>query len=54
AEDPSEMHNRYADPKYKETVAALKDQLKKLREDLDETDENYPKIAKIIEDNWDK
>ncbi len=54
AEDPAEMHNRYGDPKYSQTIAGLKSQLKKLREDLDETDKDYPKIAKIIEDNWDK
>ena len=54
AEDPAEMHNRYGDPKYKQTIAGLKRQLKKLREDLGETDEDYPKIARIIEENWDK
>jgi uncharacterized sulfatase len=48
------MHNRYGQAKYKDTIADLKRQLKKLREDLGETDEKYPRIAKIIEDNWDK
>jgi len=52
AEDPGEMHNRYGLARYKDTIADLKRQLKKLREDLDETDEKYPRIARIIQEHW--
>jgi len=53
AEDPQAMHNRYGEPKYAGVIADLKRQLKQLRQDLDETDENYPKIQKIIDEHWD-
>jgi hypothetical protein len=33
-------------------IVGLKKQLKKSREELDETDENYPEIAAIIEKHW--
>jgi arylsulfatase A-like enzyme len=50
--DPGEMNNLYRDPEYQDVIARLKKQLKKSREDLDETDENYPGIAAIIEKHW--
>jgi len=52
--DPEELHNRYNDPAYKEIVAKLKAELKKQREELNETDANFPELQKIIEANWDK
>jgi len=52
--DPEELHNRYNDPAYKEIIANLKLELKKQREELHETDANFPKIQKIIDNNWDK
>jgi uncharacterized sulfatase len=51
--DPQEMNNIYDDPKYKLVVKKLKAQLKTLRKELNETDDNYPHIQKIIDDNWD-
>jgi len=51
--DPGEMNNRYLDPDYQDVIARLKKQLKKSREELDETDENYPGIIAIIEKHWD-
>ncbi len=51
--DPNEMNNLYGDPEYKEVIADLKDQLKDMRKDLNETDKNYPHIQKIIDENWD-
>ena len=52
--DPQELHNRYNDPEYKEIIAQLKEELKKQREDLNETDIKYPEIQKIIDEYWDK
>lgn len=50
--DPQEMHNEYANPKYTKTIAQLKQQLKQLREELDETDAKYPHIQKVIDAHW--
>ncbi|QZT37877.1 sulfatase [Halosquirtibacter xylanolyticus] len=50
--DPQEMNNCYNDPRYSKVVKDLKSRLHQLRVDLNETDENYPKIDKIIEENW--
>ena len=46
------MNNAYGDPKYKDIIAGLKEQLIKLREDLNETDANYPHIQKVIDAHW--
>ena len=50
--DPYEMNNAYTDPKYKETIQVLKNQLANLRENLNETDEEYPHIQKVIDAHW--
>ncbi len=50
--DPKEMNNAYTDPAYKETIAELKKQLIQMREDLNETDANYPHIQKVIDEHW--
>ena len=50
--DPFEMHNLYANPEYREIIAKMKAELKRTREDLDETDEKYPKIQTIIDAHW--
>ncbi|MGP1994353.1 sulfatase family protein [Zobellia laminariae] len=50
--DPKEMNNAYADPAYAETIADLKKELLRLREDLNETDEKYPHIQKVIDAHW--
>ena len=50
--DPNEMNNAYNDPANKEVIATLKEQLIKLREDLNETDANYPHIQKVIDAHW--
>ena len=52
--DPHEMHNRYADPEYRQIVQSLKAELKKLRREVGDTDKEYPKIRGIIDANWDK
>lgn len=50
--DPREMNNAYQDPAYKDIIADLKNQLVTLREDLNETDKNYPHIQKVIDEHW--
>ncbi|AEL26424.1 sulfatase [Cyclobacterium marinum DSM 745] len=50
--DPREMNNLYGDPAYSDTIAELKKELKKLREDLNETDKDYPHIQKVIDAHW--
>ncbi len=50
--DPQEMNNRYGDPQFFQVITDLKKQLKSLRKELNEGDENYPKIQEIVEKNW--
>ncbi len=50
--DPKEMNNAYSDSEYAEVIADLKLQLTKIREDLNETDKNYPHIQKVIDAHW--
>ncbi|KAA1242363.1 sulfatase [Aquimarina sp. RZ0] len=50
--DPEEMDNAYDDPVYKNIIADLKKQLRTMREQLNETDKNYPHIQKVIDDHW--
>jgi arylsulfatase A-like enzyme len=52
--DPHEMQNQYSNPEYKAIIADMKRELKRIREELGETDENYPEIQKIIDANWDQ
>lgn len=47
------MHNLYDSPSHQEMIAGLKDELKKVRAELDETDEKYPHIQKVIDQHWD-
>ncbi|MCH9022805.1 MAG: sulfatase [Planctomycetes bacterium] len=50
--DPHEMQNQYSNKKYKRIITAMKKQLKQIRRDLNETDEKYPHIQKIIDAHW--
>ena len=52
--DPQEMQNEYGNPKYGQTIAEMKVQLKETREELGETDEKYPEIQKIVDEYWDR
>lgn len=52
--DPEELHNRYADPNFKTIIDSLKLEILRQREVLNETDENYPEIQKVIDQNWNK
>ncbi|SEQ06695.1 sulfatase family protein [Neolewinella agarilytica] len=51
--DPTEINNRYGDPEYQETILELKKQLQQLREEFDETDQDYPRFQSIIDQYWD-
>jgi len=50
--DPFEMDNRYTDSAYTNVVADLKSQLKDLREELGEIDDQFPEIRKVIDKHW--
>lgn len=50
--DPFEMNNRYADGEYQSMISELKSELKRTREQLNETDEKYPAIEAIIAEHW--
>lgn len=52
--DPNENRNEYANPAYADTIRGLKEKLKALRAELDETDESRPHIQRVIEENWDR
>lgn len=53
-DDPHEMKNQYSNSEYREIVSRLKTELKRVRADLDETDDRYPGIQAIIDAHWDK
>ncbi|MBB4078629.1 arylsulfatase A-like enzyme [Lewinella aquimaris] len=53
SKDPYESFNRYGDPAYTETIRELKVQLKQLRTDLNETDQDAPDLQRLIDANWD-
>ena len=52
--DPQEIDNRYDDPAYQEIITELKLELKRQREELKETDKNYPHLEARIANNWNK
>jgi len=52
--DPQELVNRYKDPAYAPVIAELKEELRQLRSDLNDTDDNFPHLKEIIEKNWNK
>lgn len=52
--DPSETRNAYGDPQYRGVIRDLKSQLKKLRQDLGDTDANSPLMQAILADHWDQ
>jgi arylsulfatase A-like enzyme len=51
--DPHEVNNLYQDPQYTNIIAELKTELKRLRQELNETDKNYPEFQKVIDAHWD-
>jgi len=51
-ENPHEMNNLYNNHAYSEIITVLKNKLKQMRSELNETDVNYPHIQKIIDEHW--
>ena len=52
--DPHEMNNCYRDPEYQKVIQSLKKELKRLRKEIGDTDEENPRIREIINACWDK
>jgi len=52
-EDPNETTNLYDHPEYQEIISEMKNQLKATRIELNETDETFPNIQKVIDAHWD-
>jgi uncharacterized sulfatase len=50
--DPHELVNQYGNPKYADLIAQLKEQLRRERSQLNETDENYPDFQRVIDEHW--
>jgi len=50
--DPCEMHNRYGDPEYAARISSLKAELGRVRKEIGEADEKYPRIQRIIDAHW--
>ena len=50
--DPNEMQNVYGRPEYAKVTKDLKAQLKQMRIDLKDTDEQFPEIKAAIEKHW--
>ncbi len=46
------MKNEYGNPKYAPIIADLKSELKRQRDELNETDADYPQIQAVIDANW--
>ncbi|MFI3289629.1 MAG: sulfatase [Rikenellaceae bacterium] len=50
--DPDEMRNEYKNPKYAKIIADLKEEILRQRKELNEGDEKFPHIQKIIDEHW--
>jgi len=50
--DPGEMNNRYSDPAYKEDIKILKARLLQLKKQYEDTDDEYPEMAEVIQRYW--
>jgi len=50
---PSDQGMLLGDPDYQEIIRSLKVELRTLREELGDTDQEYPRIRKIIKTHWD-
>jgi N-acetylglucosamine-6-sulfatase len=52
AKDPFEMNNQYANRQYEQIISDMKVELKRTREDLQETDQQYPAIQAVVDAHW--
>ncbi|OVE79703.1 hypothetical protein BVY01_01865 [bacterium I07] len=50
--DPNELHNIYSHPGYAKIVTELKEELKRQRENLGDTDQEYPEMLELIKAYW--
>ena len=50
--DPAERHNVYADPAYQGVRVQLKKQLLALKDEVGDTDEQYPELMRVRELAW--
>ncbi len=50
--DPLENANQYGNTEYQGVIEQLKKELIQLRNDLDESDKNYPEIQAVIDAHW--
>ncbi len=50
--DPTEIHNAYADKEYAGIIKEMKAELKRQREQIGDTDEQYPEMVKILKEHW--
>lgn len=51
-QDPGEMNNLYGNAAHRQVILEMKEVLKKKREDLKETDKNFPHIQRVIDRHW--
>ena len=47
------MNNVYADPAYTDTVKELKRELLRLKQQVGDTDQQYPELMKVRQETWD-
>ena len=52
AKDPREIDNVYRDPSYADTVAHLKEELRRLKSELGDTDAQYPALMERRRKHW--
>jgi len=52
--DPRELHNAVHDPAYFTIIQGLKADLRRLRQELGDTDESYPRMQEILSRHWDR
>ncbi|QTD37683.1 sulfatase [Polaribacter batillariae] len=50
--DPNETHNAIDDEQYQTIIKEMKNRLQELREEIGDTDEQYPIMKEIIKENW--
>jgi arylsulfatase A-like enzyme len=50
--DPKETHNAYGDQEYTGIIKEMKEELIKLRQEVGDTDEQYPEMQKAISKYW--
>ncbi|MCM8536131.1 MAG: sulfatase [Lentisphaeraceae bacterium] len=51
--DPNENVNQYDNPEYKSVISQLKEDLRKKREEIQDTDDKFPQIKAVVDEFWD-